>query len=70
MICENLKHYLDKKGIKYTYIAKKTNISMNLLSPTLNGKRKLTAEEFFLICEAINEPLEKFLDKNYKKEAG
>ena len=45
MVGLKIKEYLDEKGIKYSYLSKKSGIPMNLLSPTLNGKRKLSVEE-------------------------
>lgn len=57
-----IKKYLDDNGIKYTYISEKTGISMNILSPMLNGKRKMIAEEFILICHVLNVPAESFAE--------
>jgi transcriptional regulator with XRE-family HTH domain len=48
-----IKKYLDDNGIKYSFISEKIGIPMNILSPLLNGKRKMSAEEYFMICEAI-----------------
>lgn len=33
---------------------------MNMLSPTLNGKRKMSAEEYFMICEVLGVSAELF----------
>lgn len=59
-----IKKYLDENGIKYTYVSEKTGIPMNILSPTLNGKRKMTAEEFISICIALNVSTETFSEEN------
>lgn len=53
MIGLKVKKYLDENGIKYSYLSEKTGIPMNILSPTLNGKRRMSAEEYFMICEAL-----------------
>lgn len=53
MVGLRVKKYLDEKGIKYSYLSEKTGIPMNMLSPTLNGKRKMSAEEYFTICKAL-----------------
>lgn len=60
MVGLKIKEYLDAKGIKYSYLAEKTGMPMNILSPTLNGKRKLSAEEYFIICEALGVSAEIF----------
>ena len=57
-----IKEYLDSKGIRYSFVSEKTGIPMNILSPTLNGKRKMSAEEFILICKALNVPTDYFAD--------
>lgn len=53
MVGKRIKKYLDENGIKYSFVSEKIGIPMNILSPLLNGKRKMSAEEYFLICEAI-----------------
>lgn len=68
MISLKIKEYLDEKGIKYSYLSKKSGIPMNLLSPTLNGKRKLSVEEYFTICEVLGLPAETFAPGNRSSE--
>lgn len=53
MVGKKIKKYLDENGIKYSYVADKIGMPMNMFSPLLNGKRKMTAEEYLLICKAI-----------------
>lgn len=55
-----VKKYLDENGIKYSFLSEKIGIPMNVLSPLLNGKRKMTVEEYFAICEALELPVETF----------
>ena len=55
-----IKRYLDENGIKYTFLAEKLGISMNILSPILNGKRKISADEYLEICRVLDLPLEFF----------
>lgn len=57
-----IKKYLDNKGIRYSFVSEKTGIPMNILSPMLNGKRKMSAEEFILICKALNISTDYFAD--------
>ena len=53
MIGIKVKQYLDENGIKYSFLSEKIGIPMNVLSPLLNGKRKMSVEEYFLICNAL-----------------
>lgn len=55
-----MKNYLDENGIKYSFLSEKIGIPMNILSPLLNGKRKMSAEEYFLLCEALGVPVDTF----------
>lgn len=57
-----VKSYLDANGIRYSFVSKKTGIPMNILSPILNEKRKMTVEEYFLICAAIDKKPNDFME--------
>jgi transcriptional regulator with XRE-family HTH domain len=59
-IGSSIKEHLESRGITQTFICNKTKIPNNIMSPMLNGKRKISAEEYFLICEALNVPLDTF----------
>ena len=43
-------------------MSEKTGIPANILSPMLNGKREIKAMEYFLICSALDVPLEMFAE--------
>lgn len=60
MLGNAIKSYILASGLKIVAIADKSDIPANTFSAILNGKRKITAEEYFSICEALNVPLEKF----------
>ncbi len=45
--------YLEEQGIKQSWLAQKTGLTDNMISGILNGKRKMTADEFVRICKAI-----------------
>lgn len=55
-----IKRHMDSRGIKQRYVAKKAGIEEPKLSAILNGKRKIQAEEYFSICNALKIPLETF----------
>lgn len=57
-IAANLKRVIDDKGVKYTHIANKMNLSVDSLSKKLSGYTRLTAEELVEICDIINVPLD------------
>ena len=50
---EMIKKYLNSKGIKQIYLAKRTGLTQNALNALLNGRRNLEVEEYFSICEAL-----------------
>lgn len=58
-----IKKYLKNKGISQTFIANKTGIPISTLNAVLNGNRKLLAEEYFVICQVLDTPLDTFMEK-------
>ena len=48
-----LKGIIDRKGIKLNYLASKLSISNDLMSKSINGTRKITAEEFLKLCQIL-----------------
>lgn len=59
-----LKDVLEDRGIKQSYLCEKTGLSADSVSRILRGTRKISAEEFLNICEALN------LDpRSFKKSA-
>lgn len=56
-----IKRYLEEKGISQTFISKKTGIPAPKLNLALNGNRRLTLEEYTLICWALEVNPDKFL---------
>lgn len=56
-----IKQYLKENGISQTFISKKTEINLPKLNLALNGKRKLTFDEYCLICGALGVSTSHFL---------
>ncbi len=56
-----MKNYIIKTGIKQKIIAKKTGMSEGQICRTLQGERKLMAEEYINICYVLQVPMTKFL---------
>ncbi len=48
-----IKEYLEEKGITQTFISRKTGIELPKLNLALNGKRRITLEEYSLICGVL-----------------
>lgn len=62
MLGPRIKEYMTNHGLKFGRIAERAGIPFNVFSAMINGKRKITAEEYFLICNALSVPLEQFYD--------
>ena len=53
-IGEKIKNIVDERGIKYTAIAQATHISIDAISRSFNGKRKILGDELIPICKFLN----------------
>lgn len=62
MLSEKIKKYLDDKGIKYGFVADGIGVSVSTFSGMINGKRKITAEEYFAICNFLCVGLDFFIE--------
>lgn len=61
MTGKKIKDYLNNKGISQTFVSNKTGIPISTLNAALNGNRKILAEEYFLICKALEISLDTFV---------
>lgn len=61
MLGMKIKEYIVQTGLKIGVVAERAGIPINTFSAMVNGKRRITAEEYFSICNALNVPLEKFV---------
>lgn len=62
MIGKKIKIYLENKGIKQKFVADKSGLSESAMSDICNEKRKVDAVEYYLICKALQLPLDYFLE--------
>lgn len=53
-VCDRLKLYIDRNGLKQKAIAEKSGLTENQISQILNGKRGISADELEIICNAMN----------------
>jgi plasmid maintenance system antidote protein VapI len=60
MLGERIRQYIVESGMKIGAVAERAEIPMNTFSAMINGKRRITAEEYFSICAALGLPLEYF----------
>ena len=51
--CLEIKKYLEENGISQAFLSRKTKIETSKLNLALNGLRKLTLDEYALICGAL-----------------
>ena len=61
-IWENIKDYVTEKKLSQKQIAENMNITEPRLSLMLNGKRKITVDDYLSICKAIAVSPTKFLN--------
>lgn len=66
MVGENIKNYLNEKGIKQTFLVEKTGFSHSCISDICLGNRKIAVEEYAKICKALGVSLDTFLDSEQK----
>ena len=66
MVALKIKEYLEDNGIKQRAVATKAGINEQEFSEYMNGRRRLRADTFFNICDALNVSPELF---HPKKEA-
>lgn len=49
-----LKQYISENGIKQNFVAEKAGISAELLRRSLDGKRRMQADEFVAVCRVLS----------------
>ena len=67
LVQSRIAKYIKEFGIKQTVICEKTGIRIDAMSAMLNGKRKMSADEFEAICKAIQKSPSEFMDMNKKE---
>lgn len=53
MIADKIRQYIERKGISQAAIARKAGMTKQAMSTSLRGMRKLSAEEYVAICDAL-----------------
>lgn len=62
MIAEKIAGYVLDKGIRQSHLCKKTGMTKQGLCMALQGKRKLSIDEYAKICNALDLPLAYFFE--------
>lgn len=57
-----VRDYLSEHGIKQSFVADKCGWSRQKMNCMINGKAKMTADDFQEICKAVGAPYEIFLN--------
>lgn len=64
----DIKKFLEENGIKQAFVSEKTGIPPSILNMMLNDNRKIEANEYMRICDAIGVPLDHFKPRLPSKE--
>ena len=63
MIGAAIKEYLEKNGIKQSFVAEKAGLSANQMSDICNKGRSIDCVVYYKICKALNVSLDFFFDE-------
>ena len=66
---KSIKEYLKETGITQTFVAKKAGIPINTFNAMCNGKQQITAEQYFQICTALGQPVNRFVREDTNASA-
>lgn len=58
---ERVADYILNNGIKQVFIVEKSGLNKDVISAILNKRRKMSADEFELICKALNKTPNDFM---------
>ena len=65
-ISASIREYLKDHGIKQSYIAEKCGWTRQMANTIVCGRRKITADEYAAICEALGLPYDLFYNLSRK----
>lgn len=65
-VVEKLNAYVNENDIKQIYIAQKTGLDEDTISEMLNGNRQILADEFLMICIALDIDPNIFRNNSFK----
>lgn len=53
MLAENIRRYIEDNNMNQTAIGRKAGLTKQAMSSAMNGKRKLSADEYLNICKVL-----------------
>ena len=53
MLAENIRKYIEDNNMNQTAIGRKAGLTKQAMSSAMNGKRKLSADEYIGICRVL-----------------
>jgi|GEM_PF-1479827 len=59
-----IKQAICEKGLRFNYVAEKAGINYVWLNKSLNGKRRMTANELIGLCVVLNLDIDDFTDSS------
>jgi transcriptional regulator with XRE-family HTH domain len=62
MVGARIKNYLNENGIKQSFLVQKTGLTPSIVSDICNAERRIDVGEYYKICQALNVPLDTFLE--------
>lgn len=68
MIAEEIAEYVKERGIKQSFLCERTGLSKHCISQALNGKRKLSVDEYASICTALDVSFDFFYHRHSLSE--
>lgn len=60
MLNQRIKKFMEERGIKQSFLKEQLGMKASTVNALLNGNRKISAEEYFKICNAFKVPLDYF----------
>jgi transcriptional regulator with XRE-family HTH domain len=64
-----IKNFIDAKGMTQTFLSAKSDIPVVKLNLILNGKRRLSLEEYIKLCWALDVSVGTFLEPHPPEKA-
>ncbi len=53
-IQKRIAQFINDNGVKQSFLSEKTGLSRNIISGIMTSQRKMSADEYFMICQALN----------------
>lgn len=68
MVGEQVRKYLDERGIKYSAVADAVGMKRPAMYQSLNGNRSFLVDEYYEVCKFLDVPFDSFIVNDMDKE--